>query len=423
MARRGWQGAVVALVIVLTLLLSRGAYAEESQVSLWVDWVDVTGFPDVTVHLNVWDSSGLPVTGLTADDFQVWEDDGPALRPVKVVEDTQAPVQVVLVLDVSGSMAGQPLADAKTAAARFLDRLGAGDQAALIAFSSPVDPDPAHLNSRRELGFTGDLTPVYEAVENLQSGGETALYNAVQKAVALAAAQPVGHRAVLLLTDGRNEPADVGDPVVGIALAQRHHVPVFVIGLGQDIDETYLQKLATETGGLFRKAPSSAELARLFGDMATLLKTQYRLTYRSALAADGKEHTLRLVVHTPQGVGEVAEGVALGPLPQPTPTSKPSPTIAPTATAVPSPTPLPSPSPLPEVTPAATSAVVTPSNGTPWWIIAAGGGLLLLGAVIALAKRRRKQTVREFCAQCGYELTDHTGACPVCGSTKRLRKP
>ena len=424
-----WVLVVLLLAVGMMLPAPAQASAEETPLSLWVNWVDVSGFPEVTVYLSVWGSNGLPVSGLAADNFQIQEDDGSPLRPERVKEDSQAPLQVVLVMDVSGSMAGKPLSDAKAAAARFLDRLSPGDQAALIAFSAPVDPDPARLDAKRELGFTSDLTPLYGAIENLQSGGKTALYNAVQKAVGLAAALPVGHRAVLLLTDGRNDPPDVGDPEAAIALAKRAHVPVFVIGLGKDIDVAYLQRLAGETGGLFRSAPSSAELARLFDDMATLLKTQYVLTYHSGLPADGAQHTLTVTVHSAQGQAASAEGVSFGPLPQaqPTATPQPTPTAAPTLAPTATPLPTHTPTAIVAATPTRLAASPPPSSGNgalPWpWLVAllAGAGAVL--GLLALVLRRRRKPPREFCAQCGYDLTGHPGACPVCGSTRRLTKP
>ena len=411
----------VGLLLALLPAVRVAAQEPDSSISLWVDWVDVAQFPEVQVYLSVWDQNGLPVTGLEAQHFELREDHGPVRHPSQVYEDTQAPLQVVLALDISGSMAGKPLEDAKAAAARFLDRLGPEDRAALIAFSSPVDPDPAHLDGVREVGFTRDLDLVYEAIENLQSGGGTALYNAAQKAVGMAAALPAGHRAVLLLTDGRNDPPEVGDPDLAITLAREHRVPVFVIALGQDVDEAYLRRLARETGGIFRSAPSSAELARLFDEMAALLKTQYRLVYRSNLAPDGDFHELEIRVRAPQRGATAVETVRFGPLPAASPTATPSPTPkpAPTPTQTARPSPAVAVVVTPQVTPA--SAGPLPSERAWLWVVALAGFAALLAIFIRLRRRRRRPVV-EFCAKCGYELTSHVGACPVCGSTRRLRK-
>lgn len=426
---RWWMGAVVAFLWVFALAVApyHRAQAEEgSQVALWVSRVDVTHFPDVTAYLSVWTENGLPVSGLTADNFELREDGGGAFHPQSVVEDTHSPLQVVLVLDVSGSMAGKPLEDAKVAAIRFLDRLESGDQAAVIAFSSPVDPDPTHLDGKREVGFTQDISSLYDVVEHLQSGGKTALYQAVQKAVAMAAKQPTGHRAVLLLTDGRNDPPDVGDPDVPITLAQEQQVPVFVIGMGKDIDEQYLRRLAGETGGVFRPAPSSGELAQLFDDMATLLKTRYRLTYHSNAPADGQSHTLDITVYTPYGTASLEKGFSFGPVPSILASPTPLPSLSATALAA---QPVSSPTPVPSPTVAPTTVVLSEGQGGGntlqrfWLPVALIIALILLIILWLIYRRSHHKPPKEYCAQCGYDLTGHVGACPVCGSTKRLTRP
>ena len=415
---------LLTLLCLFSLALPGAARAQEAAVSAYIETVDTTDFPNVTVRLNAWGPDGLPLAGLGAADFTLQEDGGAPFHPLSAVADSSAPLYVALVIDVSGSMEGQPLADAQAAAARFLDRLSPGDYAALIAFSEPVDTDPAVLDPARELDFTSDLTPLYDRIEALQAGGGTHLYNAAAKAVNLFQDVPAGHRAILLLSDGRNDPPGVGDPAEAVLLAQAARIPVFVIGLGGAIDEPYLRGLAGDTGGLYRAAPTSAELADLFADMAALLKTQYVLTYESQLPADGSTHTLGLTLSA-AGASAVAQAV-MGPLPQApaptdtpippteTPTAEPPPpTDTPTATAEPLP-----PTEVPEPTPA---PVVEPS-GLPWLPIGLGGAALLVALVLFFALRRKPKPVPEACAKCGYDLTGVSGPCPQCGEMRRLRK-
>lgn len=283
------KGYFLWILYALALLLGsfNRSLAQGPAVTLHLDWVDITAFPMVSVRLSVWDADGLPLVGLTPGDFTLQEDGGSPFHPAAAEVNLDAPLSVVLVLDVSQSMLGAPMDDAQEAAARFLNRLKQGDRAALIAFSDNLDPDPANLNPARELAFSANLDPMYDLIASLQAQGQTHLYNAAAKAVRLAAGEPEGHRAVLLLTDGRNEPTDLGDPEEAIQLAREANVPIFVIGLGSQIDEPYLRRLATETGGLFRAVPTSSELAHLFADMASLLKTQYLIMYQSTLPADG----------------------------------------------------------------------------------------------------------------------------------------
>ncbi|MCU0484850.1 MAG: VWA domain-containing protein [Anaerolineales bacterium] len=415
----------ILLIAVLLTSLLPGAFAQAQTepLTLRPETVDSTAFPTVTVRFNAWDGAGLPLGGLDAAAITLQEDGGAPFHPDALTADTQAPLQVALVVDISGSMAGQPLEDARVAAARFLDRLSPDDQAALIAFSSPVLPD--ELDPVRELDFTKNLTPLYDRLEALGAGGGTALYDATAKAISLFVDQPAGHRAVVLLSDGRNDPPMQGDPEAPIRLAQENRVPVFVIGLGSLIDEPYLRRLASDTGGLYRAAPSSSELAQLFADMATLLKTQYHLSYTSRLPADGEEHTLKITldVASSQALSEVV----MGPLPL-APTAEPTllPTPVPTAEPTASPTPEPEVVIIqpPEPTPLATALPPEePSQANqPLLIGLAAAGILLLGVAAWLVQRNKKKPKPEACAKCGYDLTGKSGACPVCGSTRRLPK-
>jgi VWFA-related protein len=417
---------LLSLLILLSLAAPlRAAQAQQPSLSVYLETVDTTAYPQVIVRLNAWGADGLPLAGLQAADFTLQEDGGAPFHPLSAVADSHAPLHVALVIDVSGSMAGQPLVDAKAAAARFLDRLAPGDYAALVAFSDTVDPDPAVLDPARELDFTSDRTPLYDRIEALQAGGETHLYNAAAKAVNLFQDIPAGHRAILLLSDGRNEPTNVGDPAQAIQLAQEAHIPIFVIGLGSAIDEPYLRRLAGDSGGLYRGAPSSAELADLFADMAALLKTQYVLTFESQLPADGNSHTLSLALNA-QGAVASAEAT-LGPLPlaptqaptatptEPppptaTPTELPPPTITPTETPPPTATSIPTP--IPEEEPA----------GIPWLPVGLGLAALAVAMILLFTLRRKPKPAPEACARCGFDLTGKTGACPQCGETRRLPK-
>lgn len=395
-------------VLIYGLSPNVDAHAQENNIALRIEHVDITSYPNITIRLSAWDVSGLPLANLTPENFTLREDGSASIRPQTVRVDTETALSVGLVLDISGSMAGDPLSDAKVAAARFLDRLKTGDRAALIAFSDPVDTNPDNLNPQRELAFTSDLAPMYDLVESLTAQGQTQLYNAETKAVQMAAAQPVGHRAILLLSDGRNEPADIGDSEQAIRLAQENNIPFFVIGLGDQIDESHLRRLASETGGFYRSAPRSSELAKLFSEMAVLLKTQYVLTYKSNLPADGADHNLVIALDTPHGQAE--KQIEFGPLPF---------AALPTATLLPA---------VPTVAPATEPAEEVPEPQPDAGLLSTfGWGLaaiiaLSLGALVFWFRRRRPVSAPEICAQCGFDLTGKPGACSQCGSARRLPK-
>lgn len=412
------KNRIARIVLVLASLLLFGFLQTGTAAFLNVDWVDLTGYPEVQIHLNAWDGDSIPLEDLAAKDFKIQEDSGSVMPPTSVEVNNDAPLRVVLVLDVSASMQGEPLSDAQAAAVRFIDRLSAKDQAALFAFSDTVNPDPQTLDPKREIGFTNEYDRIYDLIDSLEVSGGTHLYNAVEKAVAQFDGMPEGHRAVLVLTDGRNDPAFVGDPDAPILFAQEINVPVFVVGLGNDIDVDYLQRLAGETGGQYRNVPQSSELAQMFNKMSVLLKTTYTLTYQSQLEADGEPHTVTVMLDY-QGE-EFADAIVTNPFPFEEAVEE-EPVEEEVVTQ-------PVEEPTEEVLSPAVEAQVSeesepeeePAAGLDTgWLIAGAAALFL--ALLWVLIRIRRGKGQEVCTRCGYDVTGTAGPCPECGESRRKR--
>src|SRR5471032_3187620 len=81
----------------------------------------------VEIPVTVTDSTGRLIMGLTKDDFEVFEDGDS--QPVTFFSDKRTPVSVGVLLDVSDSMRGQPIVDARSAVDRFMaELLDPGDE-------------------------------------------------------------------------------------------------------------------------------------------------------------------------------------------------------------------------------------------------------------------------------------------------------
>ncbi len=408
---KGSNKRIVTVMIAIMAVCSLAASTPEG--GMLIESTAVNNFPQVEIRLSAWNAEGLPLENLEPKDFAIRENNGAPIVPDEVIVDKNAPLSVVLVLDVSQSMINKPIADARAAAARFLDRLSPGDKAALIAFSDGVDPDPQVLNPTRELAFSAQLDPMYDLVEKLEASGGTHLYNAVLKAVRMTNNLPSGHRAVLVLSDGVNEPANIGDPDGPITLAKESNVPIYVIGLGSRTDETYLRRLTSETGGVLKMAPSSAELAETFDDMAELLKTQYALTYTSQVQ-DGAESVDLGITLTASGM-EITGQSVLSNLPA-LPTSTPQP--SPTSTPVP-PTPVPTAVVMPTAAPVPPKTFMDTIRDLPWFYKALAA-VILLGIIAIILRASRKKPEGEYrCARCGYVLPEGVDVCPQCGESRR----
>lgn len=248
--------------------------------------------------VSVVDDDGNPVPNLSLGDFTAAEDSLPVeLADVSAVT---SPINLILAIDVSQSMSGGgKLGAVVEAATRFVDSLKAEDQVALISFSGEIQRK-AELTSNHQLvaDQLGQLQP--------EPGG-TCLYDAAREAVELASAV-AGRRAILLLTDGRDEvqQADTVSPCstaifedVANLATDTIRVPIYTVTVGTDADTQSMARLAQQTGGLSAQIANSVEIGPYFELLAQQLSSQYELSYRS-VAAPGP-HTLYIAA-TVEGV-------------------------------------------------------------------------------------------------------------------------
>jgi Mg-chelatase subunit ChlD len=197
----------------------------------------------------------------------------PVYLPVALGERACIPganhTDVALVLDASTSMndlttAGRSkLRAAQDAARRFVSLmdLAGGDQAAVVTFNAegkllrPLSSDEAAL----ELAIDG-IAPVQ--------------LTRIQEGIAIAHAELAGQRhratnltAMIVLTDGRNNPEPVAVAEAAAEAAKRAGIRIFTIGLGDDIEAEALGRMATDADGFFR-APDGEDLVRIYEQIA-----------------------------------------------------------------------------------------------------------------------------------------------------------
>jgi VWFA-related protein len=182
------------------------------------------------------------------------------------------PVTTVLVLDCSGSM-DEPADNTDTvskmealhqAAGRFVDIMRPGARTTLLPFSSAV-PSPGP--------FTDDKLSLKRIIRRFEASGETALFDAAYKAVdTLAQAHPEGKRAVVVLTDGRDNRSR-HRANEAIRAARQAEIPLHMLGLGREgeLDEEIMQRMAEETGGMYQHARSKQALYEIFENLSIQL--------------------------------------------------------------------------------------------------------------------------------------------------------
>ena len=246
-----------------------------------------SGVSLVEVYANVFDAQGQPVTGLTADDFQVSED-GESQR-ITTFAAGEFPLSVAIGIDRSFSMAGPRLALAKSAARIFLDALRPGDQAMVVAVGSEhgiVAP------------LSSDRATARAAIDRLEPWGTTPLYDATL--AALDAIQPAkGRRALLLISDGTDRysgttAAELLDEV------RRRDVLIYPIAIGGARPPIFAE-LSTATGGRTLFARDPREMQSGVSTIARDLRQQYLIGYAPTRALDAEPawHAIEVRVRQP----------------------------------------------------------------------------------------------------------------------------
>jgi Ca-activated chloride channel family protein len=187
-----------------------------------------SGVELINVTTTVTDRTGRFASGLTIEDFAVFEDD----KPVEVTHFSaeRTPVSLGIVLDTSGSMAGEKMDAARDAINRFLSLLPDElDEFFLYRFSA----DPYLVND-----WTNDRRMVGRNLARLNPTGGTAMYDAVAEAVPMAQGGQNRKKAIVLISDGNDTSSRLSVRDVK-QLVRETEVLVYAVGIDGQSESTY----------------------------------------------------------------------------------------------------------------------------------------------------------------------------------------
>ena len=181
------------------------------------------------------------------------------------------PISFVAVLDVSGSMRGRKLAQAKEAVRQALRRLHDGDTFSLVTFANDVTCafEPAELSDHTR-------RIVESALREIDAGGRTALCGGLELGLDKAAARKQETNLVLLLSDGQANVGETDVEMVGQRGydARQRGIIVSTLGVGADYNEALMVEIATQGGGRFYHVLDAAQIgaymAGELGEVAAL---------------------------------------------------------------------------------------------------------------------------------------------------------
>jgi VWFA-related protein len=316
--RRKSIGIAICLILFISIVsVSLG----QSVGQVTVNYIEALSAPDqsgnrVSAYVTVSSPDQQTVHDLSLSEFKALEDGIEV--PIESVSKSDEPMSVVLAIDTSGSMLAKDrsgktsMEAAKEAAVEFISMLGDGDGIALYSFDNDTN---LHLD------FSIDHEASIEAIKGLTARymAATRLYDTVLEAVKKASEIPKGRRAVVMLTDGRDEKGEgtcsihsLSD-VIDAATTKTIRVPIYTIGVGPQVDAKELGRMASLTGGRNMIATSLSELPGFYRLIADQLKNQYLVRYITH--SPSGEHSLVIKVMHEGAIGQDEKRYWSPPLP------------------------------------------------------------------------------------------------------------
>lgn len=252
----------------------------------------------VSVFMVVRDKQNSFVTGLTKDDFELFEN-GQEQKIDRLVPESNLPLTVGLLVDVSPSQANLLEDERQGATAFFQQVMKEKDLAFLLSFGpyaelaqdltgSPRLLEKA-LDTLRIVGNVSQAGPLPPAVPG-QSQAGTVLYDAVYLAAKDILKREVGRKTIIMITDG----IDTGSKInkeQAIRASQESDIIIYGIeyfdrrayGYGGYSfgggDSRAMRQMATETGGRTFTVGRSMPLNRIFKEIQDEMRSQYQLAY------------------------------------------------------------------------------------------------------------------------------------------------
>jgi VWFA-related protein len=255
----------------------------------------------VVIPVTVTDPMNRFVVGLEKEDFSLLEDG--VEQKITHFSGEDAPLSVGILIDTSGSMDFK-MDTSRAAVAEFLKTMNSQDEAFLIPFSD---------QARVAQPFTGDMHEIETRMTSLQTGGLTALLDAVDLGVREMKKAKNPRKALVVVSDGgdnhsRYTATDIKD-VVKEADTQIYAMGVFEPNLlprmtaAEVSGPRLLAEIADQTGGRAFGASAFSQLPGIAEKIAIELRNQYVLAFSPSNAErDGKYRRIEVRVRQPKGL-------------------------------------------------------------------------------------------------------------------------
>jgi Ca-activated chloride channel family protein len=249
----------------------------------------------VILDVSVKDTKGGYVSGLTKDNFQVY--DNRKLQAIKHFSHKDVPVTVGLVIDNSGSMR-MKRPEVITAALTFIHASNPRDETFVVNFNDKVKPGLPD-----DVPFTGNPEMLLAAMWKGKPEGRTALYDALAYSLDHLEKGRMDKKTLVVVSDGGDNFSKVKWRDV-LLRAQESRATIYTIGIFDEDDgdrnPSVLRKLANISGGEYYELPALADVVPTCKKIAADIRNRYTLAYTPPAPTAGQSaRTIRVTASDP----------------------------------------------------------------------------------------------------------------------------
>jgi len=256
------------------------------------------GIELVNVPVTVTDPGGRYVTGLEQGNFEVYEDK--VKQDVKFFSDTDNPVSIGIIFDISGSMKSR-INRAHEALMKFVDASHDEDDFFLVAFNS---------GAKVIKDFTTDGRGIANALTLVEPKGSTALYDAAYIGVEKVRQGRHNRKAIIIISDGQDNSSRYTYNELR-KIIKETDVQVYALGItdfggGGSLEfegQSVLEEITRTTGGRAFFPSTAIDLEDSITRIALELRHQYSLGYVPQNSNhDGRYRKIKVVINPPKGL-------------------------------------------------------------------------------------------------------------------------
>jgi Ca-activated chloride channel family protein len=249
---------------------------------------------EVSVLFIATDKHGKFVRNLNQNDFAILDDHKPPESILQFHRETDLPLQMGLLIDVSGSVHTRFDFEQQSAVGFLEHVIRRGfDKAFVLGFNT---------HTQLSQDYTDNVSLLSQGVRNLRNGGGTALYDAVYQAARdkLLKDRPDHpiRKALVILSDGEDNQSQV-TRAQAVEMAQRAEVMIYAISTDDSglilRGDKNLEQLAEATGGRAFFPYKEKDVTHSFAAIEDELRSQYAVSYKPAdFDADGRYRTIQI---------------------------------------------------------------------------------------------------------------------------------